>query len=140
MNNAVMFKQIFDLYASELWAMSEKDFLAWLNAERDVPDTNVGDLISRQAAIETVHSTIFDSFDICDDESPMTESDKRLLELNKAITTALRRQPTIDPVNHGKWIPNSPFTGNCSECCSSGNLKDNYCSTCGARMADAVSP
>lgn len=48
MNNAVMFKQIFDLYATELWAMSEKDFLAWLNAERDVPDTNVGDLIGRQ--------------------------------------------------------------------------------------------
>lgn len=34
----------------------------------------------------------------------------------------------------GKWIPNSPFTGNCSECGGKGNLKDNYCSTCGARM------
>ena len=36
--------------------------------------------------------------------------------------------------NRGKWIPNSPFTGNCSECGGKGNLKDNYCSTCGAKM------
>ena len=34
----------------------------------------------------------------------------------------------------GEWIPNSPFTGNCSECGADGNLKDNYCSNCGARM------
>ena len=34
----------------------------------------------------------------------------------------------------GYWIPNSPFTGNCSECGGNGNLKDNYCSNCGARM------
>ena len=34
----------------------------------------------------------------------------------------------------GKWIPNSPFTGNCSECGGNGNLKDNYCSNCGAKM------
>ena len=34
----------------------------------------------------------------------------------------------------GEWIPNSPFTGNCSECGGNGNLKDNYCSSCGARM------
>ena len=54
MNNADKFKQIFDLYATELWAMSEKDFLAWLNAESDVPGTNVGDLISRQAAIKAI--------------------------------------------------------------------------------------
>lgn len=32
------------------------------------------------------------------------------------------------------WIPNSPFTGNCSECGCNGNLKDNYCQNCGARM------
>lgn len=33
MNNAEKFKQIFDLYATELWAMSEEKFLEWLNAE-----------------------------------------------------------------------------------------------------------
>lgn len=44
MNNADKFKQIFDLYATELWAMSEKDFLAWLNAESDASDTNSNDM------------------------------------------------------------------------------------------------
>ena len=34
----------------------------------------------------------------------------------------------------GYWIPNSPFTGNCSECSGNGNLKDNYCPNCGAKM------
>lgn len=37
MNNADKFKQIFDLYATELWEMSEKDFLAWLNADYGLP-------------------------------------------------------------------------------------------------------
>lgn len=34
----------------------------------------------------------------------------------------------------GYWIPNSPFTGNCSECGGNGNLKDKYCNNCGSRM------
>ena len=33
MNNAEKFKQIFGLYATELWAMPEEKFLKWLNAE-----------------------------------------------------------------------------------------------------------
>ncbi|MBP3901165.1 MAG: hypothetical protein J6D53_06900 [Blautia sp.] len=31
MNNAEKFKQVFGLYATELWSMPEGDFLAWLN-------------------------------------------------------------------------------------------------------------
>ena len=33
MNNAEKFKQIFGIYATELWAMPEEKFLEWLNAE-----------------------------------------------------------------------------------------------------------
>lgn len=33
MNNAKKFQQIFGIYATELWLMTEKDFLKWLNAE-----------------------------------------------------------------------------------------------------------
>jgi len=33
MTNADKFKSLFDLYATELWAMSEKEFLEWLNSE-----------------------------------------------------------------------------------------------------------
>lgn len=37
----------------------------------------------------------------------------------------------------GEWIPNSPFTGLCSECGGNGNLKDNFCPNCGADMRGA---
>ena len=33
MTNADKFKSLFGLYATELWAMSEKEFLEWLNSE-----------------------------------------------------------------------------------------------------------
>ena len=32
MNNAEKFKEVFGIYATELWAKPEKDFLEWLNA------------------------------------------------------------------------------------------------------------
>ena len=57
------------------------------------------DLISRQAAIDAVHRAIFDFFDICsdDDESPITYKDEQLLEINKAITTQIRKVPSAQP-------------------------------------------
>ena len=33
MNNAEKFKQLFGIYATELWAIPEEKFLEWLNAE-----------------------------------------------------------------------------------------------------------
>ena len=54
MTNADKFKNIFGLYATELWSMPEKDFLKWLNSEAmncsEFP--NNSDTISRQAAID----------------------------------------------------------------------------------------
>ena len=50
MTNADKFKEIFGIYATELWARPEKEFLEWLNA--DVPDICVGDMISRRLAID----------------------------------------------------------------------------------------
>lgn len=38
MTNAKKFEQIFGIYATELWAMSEEEFLAWLNAEAKTED------------------------------------------------------------------------------------------------------
>ena len=38
MTNADKFKQAFGIYATELWAMSEEDFLKWLNAEAETRD------------------------------------------------------------------------------------------------------
>ena len=54
MTNADKFKHLFGIYATELWAMPEKDFLKWLNSEvvncSEIP--NNSDTISRQAAID----------------------------------------------------------------------------------------
>lgn len=33
MTNADRFKQVFGLFATEVWAFSEKEFLNWLNQE-----------------------------------------------------------------------------------------------------------
>ena len=56
----------------------------------------MSDLIDRQAAIDAVHKSIFDFFDICDDdeESPMTYQDEKLLEINKAITLRIKQLPS----------------------------------------------
>ena len=38
MTNADKFRHFFGIYATELWAMSENDFLEWLNADaQDMP-------------------------------------------------------------------------------------------------------
>lgn len=62
----------------------------------------MNDLISRQSAIDAAHKSIFDFFDICDDdeESPMTYKDELLLEVNKAITTRIKALPSAQ-----QWIP-----------------------------------
>lgn len=38
MNNAEKFMKVFGIYATELWAMSEKEFLEWLNSEYSKPN------------------------------------------------------------------------------------------------------
>ena len=50
MTNAEKFKNIFGLYATELWAKSEKEFLKWLNTETQ--ETYCENLVDRQAAID----------------------------------------------------------------------------------------
>lgn len=112
MNNADKFKQIFDLYATELWAMSEKDFLAWLNVERDVPDANVGESISRQAALDAItDDSIVANMD--------SVYDSELHRYKRAMHRIIANLPSIDTVKHGKWIKMSDADGvywACSEC------------------------
>ena len=61
--------------------------------EQNIPN---GELISRKAAIDAVHKTIFKFFDIVEDdsESPITYQDERLLELNKSITQQIKALPS----------------------------------------------
>lgn len=53
MTNREKFKSIFGVYAEEFWAYPKDKMLDWL--QYDVPDTNVGDMISRQEAINTLN-------------------------------------------------------------------------------------
>lgn len=38
LTNAYKFREIFGIYATELWAMPEQEFLNWLNAEYEHED------------------------------------------------------------------------------------------------------
>lgn len=100
------------------------------------------DLISRQAAIDVVHHTIYEFFDVVedDDESPLTYKDVKLLELNKSISTRIKDLPSAQPERKkGKWIKQNPFvdTEECSLCkynIYSKELETPFCPWCGAEM------
>ena len=68
--------------------------------------------------------------------SKVYEDAERRLERNEITIGEFERLVDIEVIEpkRGEWIPNSPFTGNCSECGADGNLKDNFCPNCGAKM------
>ena len=73
------------------------------------------ELIDRQAAIDAVHSAVFDFFDFAEDdsESPMTYHDEQLLSINKAITTKIKSLPSVNR-KKGRWILDEhPHDGDC---------------------------
>ena len=63
------------------------------------------DLISRQAAITVIHSVMYEFFDFVeeDEQAPMTYTDKRLLELNKAITSLLKDLKPVEQNTCDFW-------------------------------------
>ena len=123
MTNADKFKNIFGLYATELWSMPEKDFLKWLNSEAmncsEFP--NNSDTISRQAAINALDKR-FDSIP--------TEQTTEILLLRKD----LREMPSVQP-RKGKWMPHNEksreYIGTVLV-----NVEYDYwlCDTCGYRV------
>ena len=95
MTNADKFKNIFGLYATELWSMPEKDFLKWLNSKvvncSEIP--NNSDTISRQQAIDALRNYLVEKR--CPDDGTLT---CRLIE-NEVIN----KLPTAQPEQ--RWIP-----------------------------------
>jgi len=120
MTNADKFKNIFGLYATELWSMPEKDFLKWLNSEAmncsEFP--NNSDMISRQAAIDALY---------------------HVDEYNGRSVEAIRNLPSAEP-KRGEWILDRSGTYCCSECmepCATYVMmkpRDKFCKMCGAKM------
>ena len=111
----------------------------------------MADLIDRKSVIDVIHKTIFDFFDIVDDddESPMTYKDEQLLTLNKAIVTKIKALPSAE--RHGKWIEENrnprSWSFYCSVCHQTAydvqptringwvkRCRYAWCPNCGARM------
>ena len=89
MTNADKFKSLFGLYATELWAMPEKNFLKWLNSEvsncSEFP--NNSDTISRQWAIEL-------AMQYCpDDDGTCSKADKDIRDLLDELENLPSAQP-----------------------------------------------
>ena len=114
------------------------------SAQPDVPDTNVGDMISRQAAIDTVRSY----YDECDErEESIEERIERLPSANTDLSdfsdklwAAAYERGKAEAVRHGHWIFGNTLGHSwmkCSECLVSQNGQTatyTYCPNCGARM------
>lgn len=94
------------------------------------------EIIYKQDAINVVHHSIFDFFDVVEDdeESSITEKDKMLLELNKAICNNIKELPFAQ--RKGKWIDvNSDGSlWRCNQCKDTACCKGDYCPNCGALM------
>ena len=134
MTNADKFKHLFGIYATELWAMPEKDFLKWLNSEvvncSEIP--NNSDTISRQAALE--------AFGLSEKtrkyDGDHSGYDTRMLY---EIQDVLEDLPPAEPKT-GKWILDRSGAYCCSECmepCAGYVMmkpRDKYCKMCGAKM------
>lgn len=59
--------------------------------------------MTKDSVIDIIHKTIYDFFDVAEDDSeePINEKDKLLLEVNKAICNAIKNMPD----DECRWIP-----------------------------------
>jgi len=128
MTNADKFKNIFGLYATELWSMPGKDFLKWLNSKvvncSEIP--NNSDTISRQQAINALTEygngrAVYIS----------VEETVRRIEQLPFIQSEQKKGYWI---YHLKWETDGECGYECSECGMGSEVDYNYCMNCGADM------
>jgi len=65
----------------------------------------VNETVNKQSAIDTIHKIIYGFFDVTEDDSeePISEKDKLLLAVNKAICNGIKAMPSAQPEQ--RWIP-----------------------------------
>ena len=123
MNNAELFKKVFGIYAEEFWAYPTDEMLNWLTY--DATDTNAGDLISRQAAIDELYH--------------VDEYNERSVKVIRNLPSAQQWIPVAER-KVGEWEKrmNIGTLIWCSECGWMKHIGDernyNYCPNCGAEM------
>lgn len=102
----------------------------------------MGDFISRQAAIDTIHKAVLEMFNFCDDiiEEPLTYTEEKMLEVNKLITGKIRDLPSAQPEIAKRIVVKSrggvTFWYQCIMCNEPVDAQDNFCSGCGRRLTD----
>lgn len=101
--------------------------------------------MTKDNVIDVVHKTIYEFFDVVadDSEEPISENDKLLLEVNKAICNAIKEM-TDEEQKTGRWEiePKHPMDSStfahikCTECGERpfGDFPTLYCPHCGANM------
>lgn len=85
--------------------------------------------------LDIIHKTIYQFFDVCGDneEVPMSDKDKLLLEVNKAICNNLK---ALDPQpKTGHWIKYGKLY-QCSECKELSCCQGKFCNECGMKMVE----
>lgn len=86
---------------------------------------------------DIVHKTIYGFFDICgDEETPMTDKDKLLLEVNKTVCNNIKNLEQEPQTMH--WQKHTDASGNswhtCPTCGHIAYTLSHYCPDCGARL------
>lgn len=102
------------------------------------------DTISRKATIDAVHSATYGFICGAEDGDEMTETDKLVLSINKAVANAIKALPSAQPQRmRGRWIPQGWNDTYCKcSCCDAvyvtAEIPYNFCSNCGADMRGAT--
>ena len=135
MTNAELFKKTFGIYSEEFWSYSEKQMLDWINA--DVTDKNVGDMISRQAAIYAAIKLKVDEEDCTGYDVGFNDGISEVVKMLYAFPSAEQQR------KRGKWRFEN-YIWICSECGMNptrgmGYVQGRgelfaYCPNCGAEM------
>lgn len=118
-----------------------------LISRQDVPDINVGDMISRKDAIDLVKDVCDAIMSGCDSHYDSETGDEvyndilevdAILKCNKEIRIALANLASAEERKRGKWIIYIPEHGKCPFCGNQVDLYDgmihHYCNECGAEL------
>ena len=101
------------------------------SAKPDVPDTNVGDTISRKAALDALGERPM----LWVDDDNYTLGARNQYDSNRL---AIETVPSVDavPVVHGRWVADPEDDGvySCSECGRYEFYESAFCPNCGADM------
>ena len=96
------------------------------------------DVISRQVVVDTVHKTILGFFS--EEDGTMTDTEKTLLSVNKAICNGVRELPSAQPETAkrivGKSRDGMTLWYQCDMCNEPVDAQDNFCRGCGRRLTD----